>query len=381
MRSSSGEHFVALDHVRALAAFIVFCGHFLHGQGFGPTPVPGTPIRLDYTPNVFPLAILDEGHTGVALFMTLSGYLFARLLEGRRISYSLFLWNRALRLLPLLLLVVVGIGAYHYLANDNFAIYLQMVKWGWLLPTLPNGGWSITVEMHFYILLPLLLVLARRSPWWLLVLTAAAIALRAFIFWKTGKVQATAYLTLIGHIDHFLLGMLACYGRNWLRGRHWLAVGVALAIMLLYWKFDQDGGFSGSYYGYSKPWVQAAWIYLFTFEGIAYSILIAYYDATFQPKAEGVSGVAARIGAYSYSIYLLHFFLVFKMASFVDGHIMQLSGRFYLACLWAVVCFLAMYPIGYLSYRLVEAPFLRRRRPYFSDTKSSEHLRKSENSA
>jgi len=29
------------------------------------------------------MALLDEGHTGVALFMTLSGYLFAKLLDGK----------------------------------------------------------------------------------------------------------------------------------------------------------------------------------------------------------------------------------------------------------------------------------------------------------
>lgn len=83
MRSSSGAHFIALDHVRALAAFIVFAWHFTHAAN-------DYPVAFDYVPALFPFSILDEGHTGVALFMTLSGYLFAKLLDGKSIDYRAF---------------------------------------------------------------------------------------------------------------------------------------------------------------------------------------------------------------------------------------------------------------------------------------------------
>ncbi|MEP6933477.1 MAG: acyltransferase family protein, partial [Nitrospirota bacterium] len=74
MKSSSGAYYGGLDHVRAIALFMVFTWHFIHvdsGQ-FAPPPV-------------FPLSLLTEGHTGVALFITLSGYLFAKLLDGKKI--------------------------------------------------------------------------------------------------------------------------------------------------------------------------------------------------------------------------------------------------------------------------------------------------------
>src|SRR5262245_13547807 len=103
MKSSSGAHFIALDHIRALAAFFVVAWHFTHTRN-------GFPVPFSYVPAVFPLAILDEGHTGVALFMTLSGYLFAKLLDGKSIDYRAFIWNRALRLLPLLLVVIGIVG-------------------------------------------------------------------------------------------------------------------------------------------------------------------------------------------------------------------------------------------------------------------------------
>src|SRR5258706_15678405 len=93
MRSSSGAHFIALDHVRAVAIFMVFAWHFTHARN-------GYPVPFDYVPALFPFSVLDEGHTGVALFMSLSGYLFAKLLDGKSIDYRRFLWYPALRPLP-----------------------------------------------------------------------------------------------------------------------------------------------------------------------------------------------------------------------------------------------------------------------------------------
>ena len=164
MKSSSGEHYIALDHVRAVAVYMVFAWHFLHANGF-----PGSPVPYKYAPAVFPFALLDEGYTGVALFMTLSGYLFAKLLDGKRIRYGWFVWNRVLRLFPLLAVALLLTGIQVYSRGDSLSTYISYIAWGALLPSLPNGAWSITVEFHFYLVLPLFLwisdVLAGcRSP-------------------------------------------------------------------------------------------------------------------------------------------------------------------------------------------------------------------------
>ncbi|MEC8989971.1 MAG: acyltransferase family protein, partial [Candidatus Latescibacterota bacterium] len=84
MRSSSGDYYVALDHVRTLATFMVFTWHFIHTNSM---------VSPEFVPRI-PLSLLNGEHTGVALFMTLSGYLFAKLLDGRRIHYRAFIWNR-----------------------------------------------------------------------------------------------------------------------------------------------------------------------------------------------------------------------------------------------------------------------------------------------
>ena len=75
--------------------------------------------------------------------------------------------------------------------------------------------------------------------------------------------------------------------------------------------------------------------------------------------------MAADYGKFSYSIYLLHPFIVFRAARAIHENILPLDN-FYLACLVGFLCFLAMYPIGWLSYTFIEKPCLRYRTRYVS---------------
>jgi peptidoglycan/LPS O-acetylase OafA/YrhL len=121
LKSSTGKYFIGLDHVRALAAFIVFTWHFIHVNNGHLAPPP-----------IFPLSLLTEGHTGVALFMVLSGYLFAKLLDGKNIIYTQFIWNRFLRLAPLLLLVIFIIGLKKYFSGQDISTLAILAATGFL---------------------------------------------------------------------------------------------------------------------------------------------------------------------------------------------------------------------------------------------------------
>ena len=336
--------FVALDHVRALAAFLVFFWHFAHGPFGAPVPFAQSPL----------LGILDEGHTGVALFMCLSGYLFAKILEGRGISYGKFLERRAWRLLPLLGVVALLVGVRVFAMGGELHRYALDLLYGVALPTLPNGGWSITVEFHFYILLPLLLLALRRYPAALIGVLLLAIALRWAIYSATGAIQPIGYWTLIGRIDQFIGGMLAYRFRRAAQGRH--AFAAAASVLLASAVLD----FAGGFYGTRDSFL---WVFIPTAEAVGFSVLIAYYDSTFTPRQSGISGFVGRIGVYSYSIYLLHFFFVFDAARFVSENIVAFH-TIYGAIPWAIASFLLMVPIAWASYTFIELPFLRRKRDY-----------------
>ena len=182
MRSSTGIHFPALDHIRAMAAFMVFAWHFTHYATGYPVPFTAPTIPL--------LSIFDEGHTGVALFMTLSGFLFATILENRRIHYSRFLFNRLLRLIPLLIVVLTAVGLRHWWDGGDVTVYSQTLLSGFVLPVWPNGGWSIAVEIHFYLALPLLLWMQNTSRLALPLVVIVMILLRGVIWWQVGEIQS-----------------------------------------------------------------------------------------------------------------------------------------------------------------------------------------------
>ncbi|MEA1071022.1 acyltransferase [Sphingomonas sp. LY160] len=342
MRSSSGQHFAGLDHIRALAAFLVVTWHFAHGAG-------GSPVPFNQATE---LAVLDEGHVGVSLFMTLSGYLFAKLIAGRSINYGAFLWNRALRLLPLLFVVLLIVGLRDY--RDRPLTFFNFVVGGAVFPQLPNGGWSITSEAHFYIVLPLLLWVSAKWRWAPIGMVAMAVLARLVFLAPSGDVQELAYWTIIGRFDQFAFGIF--FASLTVSGR-W-AASALVAIVAIYTAFDLAGGF---YNGPDWPW-----IFMTTLEGATFGAIIAWYDA--HPIRSPKMWLVKKAGDYSYAIYLLHFFFVFAAAAFIDQHIMRLDSL-YVALPWALLFFVAMIGVGHMSYKLIEEPpMLRLRKRYIKET-------------
>ena len=353
MRSSEGLYFVRIDHLRALAAFLVFNWHFLHG-----------PMGVDSAtvPSVWLLSLLDEGHTGVALFMTLSGYIFARIVGERRIRYLPFLFNRLVRLMPLLALVLTCWVLLVYVKDRR--LILDDVLKGFILPTWPGGGWSIAVELHFYAVFPLLLWLRSRiGDAIFIVMLVAMLMLRAALWRQMGEVQYLAYWTLIGRLDQFLCGiaLYALSRRPWFAGvARWGAPIVFLLFTLFWHWFDAAGGVH-HLGGYPSP--SPVWIVLPTLEGLGSAALIAWYERAELPLPAWLESLLAKIGEASYSLYLWHFFFIILLEAALE-RLGLASVALFPALLASLVCFLVVAAGAHLSYRLIERPFLRFRVRY-----------------
>jgi rhamnosyltransferase len=351
MRSSSGYYNKRLDHLRALAAFLVCFWHFVH-----------LTVPTSYVPSFFALSLLEEGHTGVSLFMTLSGFLFARIAGNHDINFTAFAKNRFLRLAPLLL-----ISFAMYLAWGDTTV-TKLIQ-GVVLPTWPGTAWSLAPEIQFYLVFPFLLAIARRHGIGSLVLLVlCAMAFRASLWQLYGEVQRAAYWSIIGRIDQFLWGVVfgILVNRAKAAGAHnGFGTGLAAAVILFasLWGYHVFNSMGGFYHLPEYPSPSSLWIVLPSMEGFAYAYLIAWYSETKFKIPEKFDRALAAIGTASFSIYIWHWPLQQPIARFFD--MVGLPRKDFLeASALAVPYFVMVAGLSILSYRLIESPFLKRRVPY-----------------
>ncbi len=202
------RHFVELDGLRGIATLAVFFHHVC----FTSIPASG------WTPWIAHLRTLSiGGNSGVDLFFVLSGFLITSLLleaRNRPAYYHDFYWKRALRILPLYALCLLGVllflpgsGGYVLLSAlfvSNFALFFHVVSAG--------PFWTLAIEEQFYLVWPAVLrgrSIARLRRW-ALVLALSSVALRLaaaaighrtyyYTFFRCDGLAAGAYIAFWFH--------------------------------------------------------------------------------------------------------------------------------------------------------------------------------------
>ena len=268
MESSTAKYYSRLDHLRFIAALLVLVWHSIHFQNVAPT---------SYVPTFWPLSILEEGHTGVALFMTLSGFIFHALCRNRKIIYLEFIRNRILRIAPLFLVWTLYLFYTENIDPTKLAVAMLALL---NRDVVPGVGWTIIVEFQFYLIFPFLLSFSLRyGIRYLIALVVLAMLFRLGTWYTQGSVQVLAYWTIFGRIDQFLMGMIGSelffrYPRQ--IGRLRVLISLLVAWIVLYQRFNSLGGFY-NHSGYPSP--SSIWVYFPTLEGIFYSLIAASYMA------------------------------------------------------------------------------------------------------
>ncbi len=364
MKGNNTAYIPAVDHLRALAAIwiVPYHGLYLVGQRISP---PGT-VQTAHTSGLNnPLySLWAEGHTAVALFMTLSGFIFTVGTYGLDIQYWQFIRNRVLRIYPLFLVLLFC----------SELTRLDKLDWPRLATTIlplsdlslngdsPFGlGWAVAVEFQFYLIFPLLLRLFNVSVIRTVLCTiAGALAARVMLVYAGLEPRDLSYFHLVGRIDQFVLGMAGAVTWRWLRQNNIrlpLHFPISLvSIVLLIWCFhDVGGGFDSS----------ANWKLLWpTAEGLAWATFIVGYLAIAHRTPQLISSLLCFIGEMSFSIYLIHS-TMFAVVSAMGG-VLQPTGRWDLDALATTMGYVlpATLALSAVTYRVIEKPFLRLRRPY-----------------
>ncbi len=359
-----------VESLRALAAIAVLVGHaFSLSFGAKPGVFEGTKNQL-----------LVGGGLGVFLFFTLSGYLlflpFLRAQVGQRDRVQLadYARNRLLRILPLYVAVVTVLSVWRPFegqTSDWWRFMLFIQNYDGQSITLPDSPvWSLQVEMHFYLVLPLLAaalaLVARRS----LRLTTAILLVGSLVSYR---------LRAHGVEVRDSLGVL--YGLYSLPGLMYLfASGMLLAVARV--AIDRDGTpawMARPVVGSSTVWFVAGvllYAYMATRPQLTQTRLLPFagflvVGAAVLPLRGGLAarGLAWRplalIGVASYSLYLVHV-PIFQLIS--GTHARVKDGAFGIAGdgmdfkLLLILGVLVVVPVTAASYLGIERPFLRLRK-------------------
>lgn len=162
IRSSTGKHFDVLDGIRGVAILMVVVYH-----AFYTNPSGGKVMQLVG-------GVFGTGWMGVPVFFVLSGFLISYPFFRERAKDKTFCYQRGYarrrigKILPPFYLSIILFTTY-YLLRFSDPAYLQ-AAWQWALgisnfipAKVPFNAsyWSLIVEAHFYILLPLLFLLTR----------------------------------------------------------------------------------------------------------------------------------------------------------------------------------------------------------------------------
>jgi len=375
---STHRRLLQLDVLRGIAVVLVLLNHRPH---LGDGPPPGL---LD------PWLRLPSGlyWTGVDLFFVLSGYLVGGILIAEmratgRIDLKRFWIRRGLKIWPsyYLYLVVLSVLTALFYVDTSYpgaqwtGVWINLKKLFYVqnyftaerpgpVPHMLGGHtWTLAVEEHFYLLLPLLLAFSGR--YWRKALPAVALGLLVICLafrlrnFNTPMNWVWDYQVTHKRIDSLFFGAFLAYLSQ---TRPWFSQAVArfrlpllaAGLLLISPMLFQPLG---------TPFVKT---FGFLMLALGYGCILLAFVST--PLGEGVFGRAldsavarglAWVGFWSYSIYLWHMDLEYLFQALTT----RAGGRWF--DLWVLAYLAASIGLGVFMGRLVEGPALAWRDRHF----------------
>ena len=346
--------------------------------------IPGIPELFQYTGLAF-WAVKGLGWTGVDLFFVLSGFLIGGLLlseleQFKKIKIIRFLLRRGLKIWPsyyFMITLLSLFSATQWISGNQLSEQLQNVAVHVLylqnyLDTGANGPtWSLTIEEHFYTILPFLLLVIyrfsgkkRRSLKSLpLVFTIIVILIIIGRFVHSYRDLDLKNDFMLSHFrfDSLLSGVVIQYiyrnNKESLKAfltkykRRTFLLATILLIPAMFW-------------GRNTPFMFTAGFAMLTLAyGLILAQVICYGFGSFESTR--VARALAKIGCWSYNIYLWHYFLPNLFKPFYAPVQIAVSQLNILPegvlCIQALIYIALSIFIGYIATEVIEKPFLKLR--------------------
>lgn len=381
MLSRNIKYLIGVDHLRGIAALLVI---FYHG-----TQLIGADIAhqsafvaatdYGYTDwNVFK-SLISEGRFGVALFMTLSGFIFTTGLYKKHMDVKGFFRNRFVRIYPLYIFLILLTITLYASPNPLQSLILNILPFANVNGAQFTTGvlatsamfWTITVETQFYLVFPFLIRWLNEHKFKLLWGIIGLFTALRIIAYLAGDVSMSTfgYFSIFGRIDQFIIGMMAAYvylqkpKRIKQHATPLLLASTAGLVLLLFVENRLR-----HHFGYAE--FENFYVILPTIEGLAAAAFIVTYVFVFHDKTKSIfSKALAKLGELSYSLYLTHFLILNLIVS--KTNLPDVFGNsWWSALLFSVIILLpAAIALSTLTYYCIERPFLNLRKKYVIDKK------------
>ena len=358
MDSKNLPHLPRLDHVRFFAANLVFFFHVIHYYYLHWQPL------IDYPW----MGLITEGHTGVGLFFTLSGFLFMLIaLHNPVIDYKHFIRNRFLRIFPMFLTVffiATSIGRDDFRAQDILYLFFSNLgKAPTSIHFITGAAWTISIEFTFYLLFPFLGRFAcEKGPKYLLQLLFLMLLFKLGAYGVTERSTHMLYSTLVGRFDQFLMGMLAAllYIRHKealsRRGTTLLLIGVVVVFI----NAAVQARYASFFLVQPK---QVFWIFWSMLEAGGWALFITSWISAKFELPNWLDRLMRRGGEISFSFYLMHALVIYL--TYQAFGVLMLTGNIIAdGILTAVGLYILTWTAATLSYETIEKPFLGLRSGY-----------------
>jgi peptidoglycan/LPS O-acetylase OafA/YrhL len=375
MKGKNITYMPAVDQLRAIAALLIIFYHGLHVIGYQLRF--GQPFTFDnwlHSDNPL-LAALIEGHTAVALFMVLSGFIFTYGVGDNGIRYSGFILNRILRIFPLFLLLYI---AAVYLFPEHYTL-LGLVQGVLLQSNLPGATfiepftslfWTISVEFQFYLIFPFLLRFHRQGgSAYLPMLIGLFLIIRLIGLALGANPRDYSYYTILGRMDQFLFGMMLAHIYR-KRPQIPIAPPIGLALSIIGLVIALAGLHALGGYP-STAWHKIIWP---TIEAALWACFIYFYLVLFNRPLGQIGRCLAFIGEVSFSLYLVHLIviqLVLRQGVFILPS--SFDPLLNASVTTAIVVLPVAVGLSALTYHLIERPFLNLRQAYLIRPKAEAH--------
>jgi len=180
------DRMAQLDGLRAVAILLVV---IFHTWFFLQDILQQHAVFRDISENLpWILAFIRRGDLGVDIFFVLSGFLlswqlFNERLKTGRLRVRRFYLTRIFRIYPLYILALLiaagGLGLSWKFLGNLFAYNIWLGALDIVLP----WTWSLSVELEFYAIVPLLIILFRSGPTTTFFTVAACVMSVVWVYW------------------------------------------------------------------------------------------------------------------------------------------------------------------------------------------------------